>query len=100
MKIEMLKQLAAFYHRNGYIRRQRADRLGAEGYGAYKKGDEVRLNARSLAELRTIRRLLKLSGFTPGRPFAKANQWCQPVYGRAALIRFLELIERTQSTNQ
>ncbi|HKB01436.1 MAG TPA: hypothetical protein VKD90_04410 [Gemmataceae bacterium] len=89
---EALRQLSVFFRRNGYVRRQRADRLAAEGYWAYKKGDEVRLVAGSLAELRAIRRLLRAAGFKPGRPFAKARQWRQPVYGRAAVARFLALV--------
>jgi hypothetical protein len=93
----VVEQLGAFFRRNGYVRRQSADRLAAEGYEAYKKGDEVRLVADSKAELRAIRRLLRAAGFTPGRPFPKANQWRQPVYGRAAVARFLALIGEARS---
>jgi hypothetical protein len=34
---------------------------------------------------RTIRRLLREAGFKPSRPFAKAQQWAQPLYGREAV---------------
>ena len=88
---EVVEQLAALFRRNGYVRRLNPDRRAAEPR-TYKKGDEVRLVAHSEAELRTIRRLLRAAGFKPGRPFRKAKQWRQPVYGRAAVARFLELI--------
>jgi hypothetical protein len=87
-----IKELEMHFRRNGYVRRQCAERLAAEGYTGYKKGDEVRLVARSKSELRTIRRLLKQVGFTPGRPFAAGNQWRQPLYGRDAVAQFLEMI--------
>lgn len=85
------KQLAFFFRRNGYVRYQNAERLAAEGQ-RYKKGDEVRLVATSLAELRAIRRLLRQAGFKPGRPFRKAKQYRQPVYGRSVVARFLAFI--------
>ena len=85
-------QLAAYFRRNGYVRYQSQERLEEEGYMAYKKGDEIRLTASSKVELRAIRRLLKASGFSPGRPFRKSRQWRQPVYGRAAVARFLALV--------
>jgi hypothetical protein len=90
---EAVAQLAAFFRRNGYVRRQKADRLAADGPQGYKKGDEVRLVAESAAELRIIRRALRAAGFLPGRPFAKSSQWRQPVYGRAAVARFLALVD-------
>jgi hypothetical protein len=77
--------LAHYFQRNGYVRYQNSRRLSREGYGSYKKGDEVRLCARSTEELADIRRLLELAGFRPGRPFMKNRQHCQPVYGRDAV---------------
>ena len=93
---EVVEQLAVFFRRNGYVRRPNPDRLAAEGYKGYKKGDEVRLVADSRAELRAIRRLLRAAGFDPGRPFAKARQWRQPLYGRNAVSRFLALVDEAQ----
>lgn len=92
VRSEVVENLAACFRRNGYVRRQNAERLEEEGYQVYKKGDEVRLIAETLAELGRIRRWLKSAGFRLSMPFAKARQWCQPVYGRAAVRRFLELI--------
>ena len=88
---EMVKQLAAFFHRNGYVRRVDAVRRVEEGQ-LYKKGAEVRLVAQSAAELTEIRWLLKRAGFKLARPFAKARQWRQPVYGVAEVARFLSLV--------
>ncbi len=87
--IELLRW---FFRRNGYVRRKNLWRQQEEGYWAYKKGDEVRLAAASRAELALIRRLLRRAGFRPGRPFRKGRQYRQPVYGRAAVSRFLGLV--------
>ena len=88
---EVIAQLATWFRRNGYVRRQNPTRL-EEPYGSYEKGEEVRLVAESKAELQTIRRVLRAAGFEPGKPFTKAGQWRQPVYGRAEVARFLTLI--------
>ncbi len=88
---QILAQLGELFRRNGYVRRQNPKRLGRDGR-RYKKGDEVRLVANSADELRRIRRLLREAGFEPGRAFAKGRQWRQPLYGREAVARFLDLI--------
>jgi hypothetical protein len=87
-----IEALAAYFQRNGYVRRINLERREQEG-SLYKKGDEVRLVAESRAELAEIRRLLRQAGLKPGRPFAKARQWRQPVYGVSEVVRFLALIE-------
>jgi hypothetical protein len=92
---EVVARLAAYFHRNGYVRRVDAVRRAQEGQ-LYKKGAEVRLVAESRAELLEIRRLLKQAGFKPGRSFAKARQWRQPVYGVTEVARFLSLIGEPQ----
>ena len=88
---EVVKQLSTFFHRNGYVRRVNAVRKKVKGR-LYKKGAEVRLVAQSKSELAEIRRLLKQAGFKRARPFAKARQWRQPVYGVAEVSRFLSLV--------
>lgn len=84
--------LAQIFQRNGYVRLQDARRAEQDGPQQYKKGDEVRLVANTLEELALIRRLLVEAGFRPGRPFAHGRQYRQPLYGREAVNRFLELI--------
>ncbi len=91
-KPEVSARLAGYFHRNGYVRRIDAVRRAEEGQ-LYKKGAEVRLVANSRAELAEIRRLLRQAGLEPGRPFAKGRQWRQPLYGVAAVARFLALVE-------
>jgi hypothetical protein len=86
-----VQRLAVFFHRNGYVRRINKVRRKKEGR-LYKKGNEVRLVASSAGELTEIRRLLKQAGFNLAQPFAKARQWCQPVYGVAEVSRFLSLV--------
>ena len=83
--------LAAYFHRNGYLRLPNRDRRQAASR-SYKKGYEVRLVANSETELATIRHLLRAVGFEPGRAFVHASQWRQPIYGRQAVARFLVLI--------
>lgn len=86
------KQLAAYFQRNGYVRTQDVERVAEDGWSKYKKGDEVRLVAESEEELQDIQRLLREAGFEPGRPFAKGRQLRLPIYGRAEVARFLEMI--------
>ena len=86
------RALTGLFRRNGYARRQNTARKDSEGYGAYKKGDELRFVAGSSDELAAIRRMLKQLGFKPGRPFVKGKQMRQPVYGRAAVERFLSWV--------
>lgn len=88
---KVIADLSALFRRNGYVRRPNPDRRAAEPR-EYKKGYEVRLVADSKAELKEIKRLLLAAGLEPGRPFAKANQWRQPLYGREAVSKFLDLI--------
>jgi len=85
------EMLAWYFYRNGYVRRLDPERR-RESPRAYKKGDEVRLVATSQRELREIRRLLRAAGFEPGRAFRKGRQYRQPLYGRAAVEEFLDLI--------
>ncbi len=84
--------LAVFFLSNGHVRMQNAERAAAEGWGRYKKGYEVRLVAESARELKLVRRLLRMAGFKPGRPFVQGRQFRQPIYGREAVTRFLNLI--------
>lgn len=93
LPLRLVKQLAVFFNRNGYIRWQDADRVAEEGWRIYKKGDEVRLVAHTTSELFKIRRLLREAGFNPGRPFRKGRQWRQPIYGKREVARFLAMIE-------
>jgi hypothetical protein len=89
----VVEQLVALFFRNGYMRPRAERALAGEGYGRFRRGYEFRLTAGSRSELRQIRALLRQAGFKPGRPFIKGRQFRQPVYGRAALERFLELLD-------
>jgi hypothetical protein len=93
---EVVSELAQYFSCKGYVRRQNARRLSRDGYRHYKKGDEVRLVAGSLRELADIRDLLHRAGFRLGRPVSKGRQYCQPVYGREAVRRFLDLARLTK----
>ncbi|TVR10635.1 MAG: hypothetical protein EA401_12115 [Planctomycetota bacterium] len=93
VKKSVARRLAHFFHRNGYVRNKNAQRAEQEGAQRYKKGDEVRLSTRSQEELEEMQELLKQAGFTAGRSFVKGYQFCQPVYGRKAVARFLEMVE-------
>jgi hypothetical protein len=91
-RVDAVKRLREFFRRNGYVRRQNPIRVAEEGWRRYRKGDEVRLTANSTLELRVVRQLLREAGLTPGRPFVKGRQYRQPVYGRQAVARFLDLM--------
>jgi hypothetical protein len=84
------RELTALFWRNGYVRWQ--DPARAVDSNVYKKGDEVRLVADTKQELAHIRKLLKDAGFEPGRPFAKGNQYRQPIYKKDAVARFLDMV--------
>lgn len=84
--------LSAVFARNGYVRRQKPERLTA-GSRVYKKGEEVRLVAYNWVELGRIRRMLSRLEFEPGRPYKQGQQWRLPIYGRAEVARFLSLME-------
>lgn len=85
-------ELAGAFSRNGYVRQQDAKRLRAEGYDGYKKGDEIRLIADNKRQLSALRRTLQEAAFSPGKPFEKGKRWCQPIYGREAVSRFLRVV--------
>jgi hypothetical protein len=89
---DAVEHLRGVFRRNGYVRRQNPLRLAREGSQVYRKGEEVRLIARSTVELRRVRQLLRLVGFDVARPFVKGQQFCQPIYGREAVARFSALI--------
>ncbi len=91
-----LARLKALFGRNGYVRIQNPDRVEPGGR-VYKKGDEARLVAANRTELAEIRRLLKEAGFKIGRPFAKSNQFRQPIYGRDQVARFISLMRKRKS---
>jgi hypothetical protein len=80
-------RLAQLFQRNGYIRAPSEERRRELG-PRYKKGWEVRLALTSRAELDEVRRLLREMGLGPAKPFRKATQWVQPVYGRKAVDIF------------
>jgi hypothetical protein len=96
---EVVKQLRAFFQRNGYVRRLDPARRANDGQ-SYKKGDEVRLVADSKAELDQIRRLLARAGFSVARPFSHSRQWRQPIYGVTAVARFLTMVGGQQKSQR
>ncbi len=91
-KREASYELAAHFRQHGYVRFQNPERLENEGSQVYKKGNEVRLTARSQAELEYIQKLLRILGYTVARPFQKGAQFRQPIYGRAQIEAFLALV--------
>ena len=96
-------ELAAFFLRNGYVRRHNPARYAAVGCMKYKKGDEVRLVANDDVERARILLLLKTAGFKPGLPFRKGKrggQYRVPIYGREQVARFLRIVEETGACQQ
>ena len=95
----MAKQLAEFFHRNGYVRQVNLERRAEVSAKVYKKGDEIRLVANSADELEVIQQLLLAAGFKFGKPFQKDRQFRQPIYGRTEVARFLNMVEQTDKAS-
>jgi hypothetical protein len=76
------------FERNGYVRIPDMGKRKDLSAARYKKGWEARLVLRSEAEIEEARRLVGKEGFVPGRPFAKAQQWVLPIYGKRAVEFF------------
>ena len=89
---DVAAELKFYFRRNGYVRRQRPQRLEHSEYWPYKKGEEVRLTSEDEQELLCIQNLLQRAGFRPGRPFEKRYNYCLPLHGREEVQRFLDLI--------
>lgn len=90
--------MARFFRRKGskgHVRRKNVARHKEEGSQVYKKGYEVRLLVRTEAGLNELCALLERLEFKPGRPFAKGRQIALPIYGRAAVERFLRWMGET-----
>lgn len=79
--------LVELFQRNGYMRVPNIERRD-EDKQSYKKGYEIRIVVRTQRELVSVRQLLRQLELKAGKPFMKANQWVQPIYGKAALERF------------
>jgi hypothetical protein len=91
-----VRELAALYRKNGYVRRRNPVRHADEDCMTYKKGEELRLTADSVAERAHVLRLLRIAGFKPGRPYVKykpRGRYRVPVYGREQVALFLSTIE-------
>ena len=87
--LKLLKQL---FKRSACVRVPNVERRAARGGVAYKKGYEVRFSLSNEDELEATLRALYRLDFTPGKPYIKNTQIVQPLYGRAQLERFCELI--------
>ena len=80
------------FRTNAHMRIPNRERREEEG-SSYKKGYEVRLVVTTLREAAQIRRSLKEVGLKGGKPFKKAKQWVQPVYGQAAVEYFQKFVK-------
>jgi|GEM_PF-1213637 len=94
-----LTLLARWYLVRGYARWQNPDRV-APGGRDYHKGDEIRLMAPTLVDVRAVRMLLQAAGFKAGRPFQKGAQQCVPLYGRTAVARFMKAVAAEQKVRK
>lgn len=76
------ERLSAVFNRGGYVRRRNAG-----------KGHEIRFVVESRSELASVRRLLRIAGFEPGRPFTKSRKFVLPVYGHTTVRQLLRLFD-------
>jgi hypothetical protein len=88
LRMRLLKEI---FTRNAYSRVPNEERR-KEGQ-KYKKGYEVRFVVKTEDELKELRELLKKAGLTPARPFQKAKQVIQPVYGKQAIEYFVRFLK-------
>lgn len=88
----VFRLLAESFERHGYVRQQDERRRRREGCAQYKKGDEIRIVVETKRELASLRKALERASFSPGKPFEKGRRWCQPIYGRVAVGRFLRVV--------
>lgn len=58
----------------------------------YKMGYEIRLAISTKRELAELRRMIRAAGLKPGKPFAKETLTIQPIYGRQAMDRFMQML--------
>jgi hypothetical protein len=91
-----LTSLTDYLRANSYARVPNEDRQ-EEGWSSYKKGYELRIVVRTQDDVRKVRRMLQDAGIHPGKPFRKAQQWVQPVYGRQAVNALVALKSRRRS---
>lgn len=97
-ELSPVQHLARAFYFQGHLRRQNPERLVVRGWWGYKKGDEVRFQVSSQAELRRLRQWLRQTGFKPGRSWCRSSirkrgyPYRQPLYGREQVARFLVLI--------
>jgi hypothetical protein len=94
-----IAELAMLFSRNGYVRTPDASHQSQED-AAVRRGYEVRLTAKSVAELDRIQLLLRVTGFKVSRPFAHKRQYRQPLYGRETMRRFMNMIEPWRKAKQ
>ncbi|MBI5363126.1 MAG: hypothetical protein HZA53_08100 [Planctomycetes bacterium] len=82
-------ELLGWFEYCGYVRQVDPKRRAKDGQ-LYKKGYEVRFVVPTLVQAYAIQRLLRETGFEPGRPYAKHSRLVQPAYGRDVVEWFLE----------
>lgn len=95
MSISNAARLKVFFNRNGYYRIP-DERLRGELKAGYKKGYEVRLVAMDYKEYIFIRKLLKESGYLPGKAYAKGHRRIVPLYGKENYENFKTLMNKTK----
>ena len=87
--------LRTAFEQNGYVRTADPEKRRTYGAQVYKKGHEVRLVLASSKEASEIARCLRAVGLKPGSTFEKHGKIVQPIYGRAAVDRFLAGVRST-----
>jgi hypothetical protein len=84
----VVHRLQWYARRNASVRRPDLE-LRRKYRGYYRKGHEVRLVAYSDAELAEMLCLLRLLGFSAGRPHHTVNRHYLPLYGAEQVRRFV-----------
>ncbi|WP_337866040.1 hypothetical protein [Ignavibacterium sp.] len=91
VKKTVVKKLAEYFVRNGYLRLPKETPKTKKSQGG-RKGHEIRFVANNKSELKELKKLLAEADFKSGKPFDKFNQIVLPVYGKEQFFRFKELL--------
>lgn len=75
--------VAYYFSRSGYCRVPDVKRRKKESR-TYKMGYETRISVYK-NELKELRQALKNLGLLAGRPYAKKNKFCLPLYGKSVM---------------
>ena len=88
-----VREVAAWYLNDGYVRGPIPERLLLDGWRSYKKGWEMRISVPAdPAVVAEVRAQIERAGLRLARVYGKRNsRVIQPIYGRDQVLRVLKV---------